>query len=174
MLLKVFFISSVVSSSSVFIFPPALLPQCLQKALHLNVVSQNKLYNTGFLASFFFSLSDRASDGSDYQSFDYAEVPMGQAGYTFLCQCNQRKGKSMTGLTDEQRVDIVKYRLENAFNTLSEVESHRKNGFQVLFPVEKATNPASFPCLRTVLRQAKEQPYQAALIVCKCYPDIDE
>lgn len=35
----------------------------------------------------------------------------------------------MTGLTDEQRVDIVKYRLENAFNTLSEVESHRKNGF---------------------------------------------
>ena len=54
---------------------------------------------------------------------------MGQAGYTFLCQCNQRKGKSMTGLTDEQRVDIVKYRLENAFNTLSEVESHRKNGF---------------------------------------------
>lgn len=35
----------------------------------------------------------------------------------------------MTGLTDEQRVDIVKYRLENAFNTLSEVESHRENGF---------------------------------------------
>lgn len=35
----------------------------------------------------------------------------------------------MTGLTDEQRVDIVKYRLENAFKTLSEVESHRENGF---------------------------------------------
>ena len=35
----------------------------------------------------------------------------------------------MTGLTDEQRVDIVKYLLENAFNTLSEVESHRENGF---------------------------------------------
>lgn len=35
----------------------------------------------------------------------------------------------MTGLTDEQRLEIVKYRLENAFNTLSEVESHRENGF---------------------------------------------
>ena len=35
----------------------------------------------------------------------------------------------MTGLTDEQRVDIVKYRLENALNTLSEVKSHRENGF---------------------------------------------
>lgn len=35
----------------------------------------------------------------------------------------------MTGLTDEQRVDIVKYRLENARNTLSEVKSHRENGF---------------------------------------------
>ena len=35
----------------------------------------------------------------------------------------------MTGLTDEQRVDRVKYLLENAFNTLSEVESHRENGF---------------------------------------------
>ena len=35
----------------------------------------------------------------------------------------------MTGLTEEQRADIVKYRLENAFNTLSEVESHRENGF---------------------------------------------
>lgn len=35
----------------------------------------------------------------------------------------------MTGLTDEQRVDIVKYRLENALNTLAEVKSHRENGF---------------------------------------------
>ena len=35
----------------------------------------------------------------------------------------------MTGLTDEQRVDIVRYRLENALNTLAEVESHRANGF---------------------------------------------
>lgn len=35
----------------------------------------------------------------------------------------------MTGLTNEQRVDIVKYRLENAMNTLSEVKSHRENGF---------------------------------------------
>lgn len=35
----------------------------------------------------------------------------------------------MTGLTDEQRIDIVKYRLENALNTLAEVKSHRENGF---------------------------------------------
>ena len=35
----------------------------------------------------------------------------------------------MTGLTDEQRVDIVRYRLENALNTLAEVSSHRENGF---------------------------------------------
>ena len=35
----------------------------------------------------------------------------------------------MTGLTDEQRVDIVRYRLENALNTLAEVKSHRDNGF---------------------------------------------
>ncbi len=35
----------------------------------------------------------------------------------------------MTGLTDDQRVDIVKYRLENARNTLAEVKSHRENGF---------------------------------------------
>lgn len=35
----------------------------------------------------------------------------------------------MTGLTDEQRIDIVKYRLENALNTLEEVKSHRENGF---------------------------------------------
>lgn len=35
----------------------------------------------------------------------------------------------MTGLTDEQRIDIVKYRLENALNTLEEVKSHCENGF---------------------------------------------
>lgn len=35
----------------------------------------------------------------------------------------------MTGLTDEQRADIVKYRIENARNTLVEVKSHRDNGF---------------------------------------------
>ena len=35
----------------------------------------------------------------------------------------------MTGLTNEQRVDIVRYRLENALNTLAEVKSHRENGF---------------------------------------------
>lgn len=35
----------------------------------------------------------------------------------------------MIGLTDEQRVDIVRYRLENAKNTLAEVKSHRENGF---------------------------------------------
>ncbi len=32
-------------------------------------------------------------------------------------------------LTDEQRRDIVRYRIENAQKTLSEVESHRENGF---------------------------------------------
>lgn len=35
----------------------------------------------------------------------------------------------MTGLTNEQRVDIVRYRLENAKSTLAEVRSHRENGF---------------------------------------------
>ena len=33
----------------------------------------------------------------------------------------------MTGLTEQQRIDIVRYRLENAWNTLAEVESHREN-----------------------------------------------
>ena len=32
-------------------------------------------------------------------------------------------------LTDEQRCDIVKYRMENARKMLAEVESHRENGF---------------------------------------------
>jgi uncharacterized protein (UPF0332 family) len=32
-------------------------------------------------------------------------------------------------LTDEQRRDIVKYRMENARATIAEVESHRQNGF---------------------------------------------
>jgi len=32
-------------------------------------------------------------------------------------------------LTDEQRRDIVRYRMENARNMLVEVESHRENGF---------------------------------------------
>lgn len=32
-------------------------------------------------------------------------------------------------LTDEQRRDIVRYRLETALSTLSEVESHKANGF---------------------------------------------
>jgi uncharacterized protein (UPF0332 family) len=35
----------------------------------------------------------------------------------------------MKTLTDEQRVDIVRYRMENARVTLKEVESHRENGF---------------------------------------------
>lgn len=32
-------------------------------------------------------------------------------------------------LTDEQRREVVKYRMENAEKTLAEVESHRVNGF---------------------------------------------
>jgi uncharacterized protein (UPF0332 family) len=32
-------------------------------------------------------------------------------------------------LTDEQRRDIVRYRLENARKMMAEVESHRENGF---------------------------------------------
>ena len=32
-------------------------------------------------------------------------------------------------LTDEQRRDIVRYRIENAKKLLIEVESHRENGF---------------------------------------------
>ena len=32
-------------------------------------------------------------------------------------------------LTDEQRRDIIKYRMENAEKMLAEVESHRSNGF---------------------------------------------
>jgi hypothetical protein len=35
----------------------------------------------------------------------------------------------MRTLTDEQRIDIVLYRMENAQKTLVEVESHRENGF---------------------------------------------
>ena len=32
-------------------------------------------------------------------------------------------------LTDEQRVNIVRYRMESAESTLAEVETHRANGF---------------------------------------------
>jgi len=32
-------------------------------------------------------------------------------------------------LTDEQRRDIVRYRLENARKMMAEVESHHENGF---------------------------------------------
>lgn len=32
-------------------------------------------------------------------------------------------------LTEEQRKDIVRYRMENAISTLEEVKSHRENGF---------------------------------------------
>lgn len=32
-------------------------------------------------------------------------------------------------LTDEQRRDVVRYRMENAQKTILEVESHRENGF---------------------------------------------
>lgn len=32
-------------------------------------------------------------------------------------------------LTEEQRKDIVRYRMENAQNTLEEVKSHRENGY---------------------------------------------
>ena len=35
----------------------------------------------------------------------------------------------MKTLTDEQRISIVRYRMENAQKTLKEVESHRENGF---------------------------------------------
>lgn len=32
-------------------------------------------------------------------------------------------------LTDKDRIDIVRYRIENAQNTLNEIESHIQNGF---------------------------------------------
>lgn len=32
-------------------------------------------------------------------------------------------------LTQEQRISIVRYRMENAESTLAEVETHRANGF---------------------------------------------
>ena len=32
-------------------------------------------------------------------------------------------------LTQEQRINIVRYRIESAENTLAEVETHRANGF---------------------------------------------
>ena len=35
----------------------------------------------------------------------------------------------MITLTKEQRIAIVQYRMENANNTLKEVESHIQNGF---------------------------------------------
>ncbi|MBQ8969440.1 MAG: HEPN domain-containing protein [Bacteroidaceae bacterium] len=35
----------------------------------------------------------------------------------------------MKTLTDEQRISIVRYRIENAQKTLAEVASHRDNGF---------------------------------------------
>ena len=35
----------------------------------------------------------------------------------------------MRTLTDQERIDIVRYRIENAWTTLHEVESHIENGF---------------------------------------------
>ena len=35
----------------------------------------------------------------------------------------------MTALTDQNRIDIVRYRIENANQTLAEVETHKENGY---------------------------------------------
>lgn len=35
----------------------------------------------------------------------------------------------MTALTDQNRIDIVRYRIENANQTLAEVETHKANGY---------------------------------------------
>lgn len=35
----------------------------------------------------------------------------------------------MTALTEQNRIDIVKYRIENANQTLAEVETHKANGY---------------------------------------------
>ena len=47
-------------------------------------------------------------------------------------------------LTDEQRRDIVRYRMESAQKMLSEVESRRENGFYNT-AVTACTTPATTP-----------------------------
>lgn len=52
-------------------------------------------------------------------------------------------------LTLEQRINIVRYRMENAENTLAEVETHRANGFY-----NTAVNRLYYACYYAV-----QQPY---------------
>ena len=55
---------------------------------------------------------------------------MGCKRQSFLYQRRKRRCASMNKtLTLVQRISIVRYRIENAENTLAEVETHRANGF---------------------------------------------
>ena len=54
---------------------------------------------------------------------------MGVADDPIPLECNQRRHKTMRKLTDQERIDIVRYRIENAKRTLNEVESHIGNGY---------------------------------------------
>ena len=56
---------------------------------------------------------------------------MGAPRQSVLPERGKRRSKTMSNrtLTDEQRRDIVRYRLENARKMMAEVESHRENGF---------------------------------------------
>lgn len=53
---------------------------------------------------------------------------MGVAYDTFPRQRPNRQNQTIIMLTNQERIDIVKYRLQNAKNTMSEVELHIQNG----------------------------------------------
>ena len=54
---------------------------------------------------------------------------MGVAYDTLPRQCTNRQNKTIAMLTDQERIDIVRYRLENAQKTLAEVDVHIQNHF---------------------------------------------
>lgn len=47
---------------------------------------------------------------------------MGVAHDTFSRQCGNRQNQIVTMLNDQERIDVVKYRIENALRTLDEVK----------------------------------------------------
>lgn len=54
---------------------------------------------------------------------------MGVANDAIQVKCNQRRSKAMRELNQQERQDIVRYRMDNAYGTLNEIRTHIENGF---------------------------------------------
>lgn len=54
---------------------------------------------------------------------------MGVANDAIQVKCNQRRSKAMRELNQQERLDIVRYRMDNAYGTLNEIRTHIENGF---------------------------------------------